>query len=166
MHDPPNDAIKHEVRIVPLSRRDLEDASRLLKLLAAEEDPPPIGTRPAESLAMAPPQQLLSRACEIIANRRRRLELFGKDIVGEPAWEMLLLLYIAEATNRYTVSQLAQLSGSSKSTGARWIDHLEQRQLIEKDQHPTDRRMAFVRLSSKGRSALELYLDGTISTRS
>jgi DNA-binding MarR family transcriptional regulator len=108
--------------------------------------------------------RLLARARQILAHRRRRHELFGKELFGEPAWEMLLLLYVSQTTQRYTVGQLAQASGAPKSTGTRWIDHLEQQGLVEKDEHPTDRRTAFVKLSKRGQDALALYLSGTLAT--
>ena len=162
MHDPQSDTTGPEVRLIPLSRKDVDDASRLLKLLASEKRPEPVDAAQAETRIST--DELLGRARQIVAQRRRRLELFGAAIFGEPAWEMLLLLYVTHTSRRFTVGQLADQSGASKSTGARWIDYLEQRQFVEKDHHPTDRRLSFVRLSSKGRSALEMYLSGTVAT--
>lgn len=163
MHDPPDDTQIPDIRLIPLSRKDLDDASRLLRLLtSAEVDRDGSGRRERE--AGDESARLLARARQIVAHRRRRLELFGKELFGEPAWEMLLLLYVGQTTQRYTVGQLAQASGAPKSTGTRWIDHLEEQGLVEKDEHPTDQRTAFVKLSKKGQDALALYLSGTLAT--
>lgn len=159
MHDPADDPQNPGIRLVPLSREDLEDANRLLRLLTSQVDPD--GSGPREREAGDESGRLLARARQIIAHRRKRLELFGKELFGEPAWEMLLLLYVSQSTQRYTVGQLAEASGAPKSTGVRWIDHLEQQGLVEKDQHPTDGRTAFVKLSKRGQEALALYLSGT-----
>jgi DNA-binding MarR family transcriptional regulator len=107
--------------------------------------------------------QLLQRqARNIIANRRRRHDIFGKAMFGEPAWEMLLLLYALESGARQTITRMADLAGASKSTALRWIDYLEVQRLIRRDSHPTDRRAAFVELTNKGRHAIELYLSDTL----
>lgn len=162
MHDPPDDIQDPNIRLVSLSQQDLEDANRLLRLLTVHADLDRLGPRGMDAGDEA--GQRLARAQQILAHRRRRVELFGKELFGEPAWEMLLLLYVARTTQRYTVGQLAQASGAPKSSGARWIDHLEQQGLVEKDQHPTDRRTAFVRLSQKGQDELSLYLSETLAT--
>lgn len=106
---------------------------------------------------------LRERAREILANRKRRHDVFGKAMFGEPAWEMLLLLYVFESDQRQSVSRLARLAGASKSTGLRWLDYLESQRWIRRQVHPNDRRTAFVELSDKGRDAVELYLTDTFA---
>ena len=162
MHDPPDETKNLDIRLIPLSQEDLDDANRLLRLLTSHADLDRLGPRDVE--AGDESGRLLARARQILAHRRRRLELFGAELFGEPAWEMLLLLYVGQTTQRYTVGQLVQASGAPKSTGTRWIDHLEQQRLVEKDQHPTDGRTAFVKLSKRGQDALALYLSETLAT--
>lgn len=162
MHDPPDETQNPDFRLIPLSQEDLDDARRLLRLLTSHVDLDRLGSLDVD--AGEESGRRLARARQILAHRSRRLELFGKELFGEPAWEMLLLLYIAQTTQRYTVGQLIQASGAPKSTGTRWIDHLEQQGLVEKHQHPTDGRTAFVKLSKRGQDALALYLSGTLAT--
>jgi DNA-binding MarR family transcriptional regulator len=81
---------------------------------------------------------------------------------GEPAWEMLLLLYALPS--RQTITRLAELASASKSTAIRWIDYLESQRLIVREVHPTDNRAVFVDLTDKGREAIRLYLSGTAAT--
>lgn len=108
------------------------------------------------------PGRLRDRAGEILSNRRRRHDIFGKAMFGEPAWDMLLLLYAIEHGERQTIGRLGDLAGASKTTALRWFDYLEAQKLVQRDPHPTDKRAAFVELTDKGRDALELYLSGTL----
>lgn len=113
-------------------------------------------TREASSSA------LRARANEILCNRKRRCEIFGKGMFGEPAWEMLLILYTSDCGPRQTIGRLAEFAGASKTTSLRWIDYLEAQHLILRTSHPTDKRVAFVELTDKGRDAIELYLSDTV----
>jgi DNA-binding MarR family transcriptional regulator len=105
---------------------------------------------------------LRQRAREILVMRRKRYPIFGRAMFGEPAWDMLLLLYLSEATSARTVSELADLAGASKSTGLRWIRYLESQRLICRQSHATDKRAEVVALSEKGVGAIELYLHETL----
>ncbi len=78
---------------------------------------------------------------------------------GEPAWEMLLLLYAIGP--RETVSRLAELAHASKSTAIRWIDYLECQGLVRREAHPTDKRALLVELTEKGSDAIRMYLSET-----
>lgn len=144
---------------VTLSGRDLEDARRLLALLAKAND-----LLTVSNVALAPgsrvtnEQLLAARARQILEARQRRTRVFGRAMFGEPAWEMLLLLYVSESGPRQTVTRLAERSGASKGTALRWLDYLLHQNLVRREPHPTDRRAAFVELTDKGRAALEKYL--------
>ena len=41
----------------------------------------------------------------------------------------------------------------------RWVGYLEKEHLIERKDHPTDRRIVFVKLAGKGRDALDAFLE-------
>lgn len=149
-------------KAVQLSPRDLADAKRLLALLTREaSDPETIDPAGHCRHDLRGVYALISRAREILAERRRRYELFGKGMFGEPAWEILLLLYVLESGPRLTLSRLAELSGASKSTALRWLDYLESQHWIRREPHPTDKRSAFVELTEIGRARLEAYLSDT-----
>lgn len=111
-----------------------------------------------------PGQALINRhsqevALELLRLRKHRHEIFGRAMFGEPAWEMLLLLYAVGP--RQTVSHLARLVGASKSTAIRWIDYLDSQRLVQRHSHPTDKRAVVVELTQKGRNAIRLYLSET-----
>ena len=144
--------------LVALTGSDLEDARRLLHLLTQSREPATGG-----SGAPFGPDALLARARKILTDRQKRVERFGRAMFGEPAWEMLLLLYVAQASARYTASRLARVSGYSKATAIRWLDYLEKEKLILRKSHPTDQRSVFIELTDKGISSLELYLADTLA---
>ncbi len=163
------DAIDHDLedrrqdpaRTVRVSDRDVAEARRLLSLLAEAESDVGVEAGPVPSTEAAASGKLLARARAILAARRGREAIFGKTIFGEPAWEMLLLLYIGESESRRTIGRLGDLAGICKSPTVRWIDDLGRRGLVRREGHPTDRRAVFVELTRKGRRAIDLYLSGT-----
>ena len=152
---------------VRLSRDDIEDARRLLSLLSEAVLGASI-ERPTMTTANDTPTDkalLQRRALRILADRKRRYAMFGKGMFGEPAWEMLLLLYALAPGPRQTITKLGEVVGASKSTALRWIDYLETQRLIRRESHPTDRRAAFVELTQSGVAAIELYLSDTVDRK-
>jgi len=144
-------------QLVMFSGRDLEDASRLLSLIA--------GGKPErlETLdeSQAGKDGLKTCARRLYEERQRRDLHFGSQMFGEPAWEILLILYLEDGGERQSQARLVELSGASRSTGQRWVDHLVRNDLARREEHPTDRRRNFISLSDKGRNLLELYLSET-----
>ncbi len=147
------------LEVIRLSKKDLEDAKRLLSLLTvAEVDFLNDRRTSRDGTGEQFPQQ---KALEILALRRKRFSTFGKAMFGEPAWEMLLLLY--GTGRRQTISRLGDTCSISKSTAIRWIDYLEAQRWVARKSHPTDKRAIIVELTEKGREAIELYLSETVS---
>lgn len=147
-------------RVIHLTKRDIEDAKRLLSLLAGAEGKIVIGSQATdEEQTPFEDRVFQQRALDLLSSRRKRHAIFGKAMFGEPAWEMLLLLY--SLGPRETVSRLAELAYASKSTAIRWIDYLESQRLVRRESHPTDKRATFVNLTEKGRDAIRLFLSET-----
>ncbi len=85
---------------------------------------------------------------------------------GEPAWDMLLALYVSSVDGpRHSVGRLGTLSGAPQTTALRWLDYLVMEKLVVRTPNPTDRRSDFVELSDKGRNALEKYLSEELESR-
>ena len=142
-------------KLVELSDQDLQAVRRLLSLL----NPPESSVEHSEAhRPKSHHASLVRKANAILVERRRRVDAFGSAMFGEPAWEILLLLYVMDSGPRQTIGALAKLAGITKSTALRWLEYLEGRQLIHKRSHPTDKRAAFVELTSRGRTLLEAYL--------
>ena len=140
---------------------DLDDSAkspRILKTFKSEETDL---RRPASRARASEP--LLRRAAGILAARRRRARHFGASMFGEPAWEMLLHLYLAESHGtRLNVSRISEASGAPDTTALRWLDYLENRRLVRRDPHPTDARASFVVLTERAHELLGAYLSETL----
>jgi DNA-binding MarR family transcriptional regulator len=144
-------------RLVSLDERDVEALHRLLGKLR-------FGHLPAndeDGTSGSTHGELEQRARALLESRRRRTAIFGPQMFAEPAWDMLLVLYVNSGGRRQTQTSLGELSGATRSTAMRWIDFLAVRDLIQRDEHPTDRRRNFVSLTEKGRQLLDLYFSET-----
>ena len=155
-HRVPSDNV---YRLVSLDERDAEDLHRLLGKLRSSNAAP--GTAQEPESPNSDRSRLEQRARALLESRRRRVAIFGPQMFAEPAWDMLLILYLSGGGRRQTQSDLSELSGATRSTAMRWIDYLSGRDLIRREEHPTDKRRNFVALTEKGRHLLELYLSET-----
>lgn len=158
MHKERPQPFENEHRLVSLNRQDVEDLRRLLAKLSPAHL---YAARKGEVRADNDSEPLLQRARDALEMRRKRIAIFGPQMFAEPAWEMLLILYLSEGGQRHSQSSLSELSGASRSTGMRWIDYLVGHGLMLREEHPTDKRRNFVNLSKNGRELLELYLSET-----
>lgn len=151
-----------------MTNRDVADAKRLLALLINEE----VGSADASSREAdvrhgeLRKSELATRAREFLAHRQNRSRWFGKAMFSEPAWDILLLLYIDRGGQRHTITSVSEAAQVSKSTAIRWVGYLAHHQLIRRDPHPIDKRMSFLELTEKAVGALELYLSDTLPRRS
>jgi len=144
-----------EHRAVALTNRDVRDARRSLGRLAQVPDWAPNPGSDAN--------ELISRAREILSNRQKRIPIFGAEMFGETGWDLLLVLYIADAGQRLSISRLARRSRAAQTTVLRWLNYLESRNWIRREGHPDDRRSMFVEITDEGRCALNSYLSGTFT---
>lgn len=100
------------------------------------------------------PHLLSSAAAEIYRMRRARDQHLSDDLMGGPAWDMLLALY-AEEPAKLPVSSICYASGLPTSTALRWLTVLESRGLVEKTELPRDKRISQVGLTGEGRCVME-----------
>lgn len=91
--------------------------------------------------------------------RRRRDDLLG-GIFGEPAWDMLLELFIATAEGRSTpIKNLCIASCTPASTALRWIDRLLKAGMINRNADGEDGRRTLITFTRAGRERVEQLLD-------
>lgn len=101
-------------------------------------------------------------AKEIFRSRKRRNALFGKDLAGEPGWDILLELYMAEFEQRkVSVSGACYASEAPFTTALRWLERLEGKSWLGRTPDARDGRRFWVNLTDDGIKAMDTFLDGT-----
>lgn len=110
------------------------------------------------------PRQNLTEAAEIMYRfRRRREELmtarFGSDIFADPAWDIILDLYIHNSKNQdVSVTSTCAAAMVPITTALRYITVLSDRGLIERTKNPRDGRSYLLRLSPEAVRIVEAML--------
>lgn len=91
-------------------------------------------------------------ARKVYETRRRRDSIFGqRELFGEPAWEMLLDLAIAEEEGqRLSISSACIGSCAPPSTALRYIKAMEESGLVTRIGDITDARRTYVKLTKGG----------------
>ena len=98
-------------------------------------------------------------AVRIRFSRDLRRESFDANLFGEPAWDILLTLYVSEHTQRrLSTRAIAKLANCPLTTALRWLDYLEEQGLICRLSNPVDQRVVHIALSKKGVAAMDNYL--------
>ena len=101
----------------------------------------------------------LTVAQDIYRERQRRREFFDGDLFGEPAWDMLLDLYICDRQGkRVSVTAACLGAGVPETTALRWLKQLEKNGLLLREADRRDGRRSFVRLSELGYAKMTAYL--------
>jgi DNA-binding MarR family transcriptional regulator len=160
--DPPADDNK-DIISVRVRDADLHDATEILRQLLAQFELRLANRRPARPGTSINKPELRKLAILILRARRSRSNAFNKSMFGEPAWDMLLELFINQDFGaRLAVGRLCELSGAPSTTALRWLDYLEKQKLVVREPNPTDRRTEFVEITEKGRSAMAQYLFETL----
>ena len=141
----------------PLADELAAIAQRLRDVAAA-----PSGSPSAPAPAMPrPPGRYLALARHAYALRRKRAAIFGNpDLFGEPAWDILLDLYIAHGEGKaVSVSSACIGSAAPPTTGLRWLGVLADEGLLVREPDPQDNRRVMVRLTQAGIAGMERFLD-------
>lgn len=92
--------------------------------------------------------QWADKAKEMYECRRTRDKVFGADMFGEPAWDIMLDLFISECDGRrISVTSACIASCVPKATALRVIKQLEKTDMVIRQRDPDDARRSYVRLS-------------------
>ena len=98
------------------------------------------------------------RVRQMIEHRRRRQQHFWGDLFGEPAWDMILDLTLAQIENRrVSVTSLCIASGVAPTTALRWINTLINEGVFRRQDDEIDRRRTFVSLTDAGLLSVAKY---------
>ena len=129
----------------------MEKLANLEARLIQQPKPPPSGTISDTKLAVI--------ATSIYRARRRRRNYFDDALFAEPAWDMLLDLFVNRARGRrVNVTSLCIAANVPATTALRWIGLLEQKGLATRRGAPEDRRVILVDLTPAGYKQMRRYV--------
>ena len=115
-----------------------------------------IASVPASASQSQPISEMTIRT--VIRLRRNRDRFFTADLFADPAWDILLELYLSEfSQQRVPTTSLCAAAAVPFTTALRWMKHLEKVGLICRHQDPTDGRRFFVSLTPDGRKRMDDY---------
>lgn len=107
----------------------------------------------------------LTIAITWIAARRARNRIFDASLFADPAWDILLNLYVCCAEGRLeTVSDACVASRVPATTALRWIGILESRNFVNRARDPKDKRRVFLSLTREGLSKMDEALDAAAAS--
>ena len=137
-------------------------AQRLIQMAESSEDRVDAGSKrsPSRNPFKVHPARLLALATAISKSRKARCELFGTDLFADPAWDILLGLYIAELKGtRISTTSLCSQASVPQTTGLRWLGHLQKAGLVSGVSCEHDGRVQWRSLTPKGSRLMREYLD-------
>lgn len=103
--------------------------------------------------------RLCAIALKYYGVRRERDNQFPRGLFGEPAWDMLLDLFVNTRRGRtVSVTSLCIASAVPATTALRYIALLEERGLLQRIPAQHDRRVSYVELTRKAHDAMEIHL--------
>ena len=109
-------------------------------------------------------EKLARTARMIYRTRQLRAAIFGPELFAEPAWDMLLDLFIQKANGRRVgTTSLCLGANVPQTTGLRYIDLLEEEGLVYRYTPPDDKRLSLVDYTPEGYKRMRHYLSLTIT---
>ena len=106
-------------------------------------------------------KSITQEARSLYRARRRRQQYFPaleRDF-GEPVWDVILDLFVAEREGRpVSITSACVAAAVPLTTALRWIQQLEEMKVVLREPDPTDRRRAHIRLSRTTAAAMEGYI--------
>jgi CheY-like chemotaxis protein len=141
------------------------DLARLAQLIDNPEQTPeaashacgPVPPLPAEGSAAAPALAACIR--DLLKKEAKRRAIGSGDVFGDPAWEMLLDLMLANIQDRrVSVSSACIASGAPMSTALRLVGRLVDEGVLHKIPDATDRRRHFLVINPCFEEPLREYL--------
>lgn len=144
----------------PLAEELIAIAERL-RNAAKDHANSAIPDQPASARPARPGNSHLALARKTYALRRKRAAIFGNpDLFGEPAWDILLDLYIAQGEGKQvSVSSACIGSAAPATTGLRWLSVLAEQGLVMRENDPEDHRRVLVRLTRAGVTAMDRFFE-------
>lgn len=105
------------------------------------------------------PGALLEFAAALHAERGQRAWALESSLFGEPAWDLLLALYVAHGRGySMKVTDACHESRVPPTTSLRWIEALGKLGYVVRSKHPLDGRVYIVRLTPEAVDRMSEHL--------
>lgn len=147
---------KHGAGLTGVAREISHSGASVTRLRPPGERSPPRAVATPSAVSA----QSVTAARRMVRERLRRAQFFKGELFADPAWDMMLDIFLAEAEGRDTpVMNLCLSSQVPETTTLRWVKTLEHEGIFvrQKDEH--DQRRVLVRLSPAAATAMASYLD-------
>lgn len=151
--------------VLDLAAEIARDANRLCRVIGQISDVPTFA-RPISCKTRHPRSASLisQRDADAIKGylraRRNREAYFPEGLFADPAWDLLLDLYVAQTEGReVSVSSACIAAGVPATTGLRWLASLEKKALITRHQDHQDGRRSWVKIARPALKGINLWLD-------
>ncbi len=121
-------------------------------------------TKDAAFSPVLPEAQLVQMAKRLYEMRQLRHEVLGEALFSEPAWDILLDLFISDHEGRQlSVSAVCIGARSPSATALRYLAMLQDAGLVERTRDERDGRRSHVQLTAQGRRRMAMLL-GRLAT--
>lgn len=140
-------------------RRTLAECAAALGLRISDTDEGCSPTQVKGSVVLDERSELLSVAVAWVNARKQRNAVFGEYLFADPAWDMLLDLFINHCRRKkVAVSSLGIASHVPATTALRWIAALERDGLVTREPDVFDGRRLFIVFTPTGIKKMKLTL--------
>jgi len=104
-------------------------------------------------------EKLATIAMSMYRARRYRTSHFDAELFADPAWDMLLDLFINKVRGvRVSTVSLCLSAHVPSTTALRWIRVLEKQGLLHRHRAPDDHRLKLIELSQEGYRRMRRYI--------
>lgn len=118
------------------------------------------GLTPSSEIEAQSPFARIASVRRSIAARVGRKCFFKAQLFSDPAWDMLLELYVASLSQRrIQISRLTERIEVPATTALRWIAALEREGILERADDRLDGRIVRLSLTDEGRRAMDAYFE-------
>jgi DNA-binding MarR family transcriptional regulator len=132
-------------------RKALKGLRRILNAIELEETAGRQGRTDPDMLAFAR---------RMINERYRRFQFFDGHLFSDPAWDIMLELFVAEIEMREVpVTNLCFTSNVPDTTVLRWIKTLCHEELVVRHKDKVDKRRVLVQLTRPAAEAMRRYME-------
>lgn len=147
--------------VAALTTALVRDAQHLQKLLTGGSPQPTLSVVRSADEHRHTSCDNIDRLKHYLAARRRRTVLFPYGLFADPAWDILLDLFVARAEGRaICVTSACIASGVPATTALRWLKCLEQREMIVRRSDKYDGRRVYIRLTDATFSLIDQWVAG------